>query len=194
MATAAILLVAVAGNAGAGRVGCSGSPFSVTDAAGADPQYFFTFDIAGIEGYGSLNVTGLGPTFAVTGGTLVVTNTVDAGNYTLYANPNSPYMTTSPNNAYNYDDLLSPASNPTLDAFGLLFIDDTNAQHEASIWANGANDYTFDSWKQGVWTYNQVNSGGAFTLTAVPEASSIVLLLPGLLPVALVLRRRVRKA
>jgi hypothetical protein len=111
-------------------------------ALGASPSSTvinFSFTLGANTAYGSVNVTDRGGgVWLATSGSLTVTGGADVGTWTLY--PGGPGVTTSPLGSFNYDDVITPANNPTLDTDGLLFRIGTK---ELNVWGNSANNYSF---------------------------------------------------
>ena len=100
----------------------------------------FTFTIGAESGFGSLNLISQGAgSYLATAGTVTVTGAQDIGTYPLY--PGGPAITTSPNGAFLYDNLVFPSANPTLDVDGLLF--NNGGGLETNIWGNSAGNYSF---------------------------------------------------
>jgi hypothetical protein len=179
---------------------------------GPDPLFTFTFtDLAGDVGNGTLSAidSGLGDgSLLVTSGTLNLTSSSDGnasvGTYSLIAV--GPAITGSPSGLFAVDDLIYPnndaangvspniGSNPSyLTNWGLLFgHPGSGSQDEINIWGNGNGDYAFGSEMGGNYNILQL-SGGTFTLTPVPEPTSLCLLGIGLSGLA-VFALRGRKA
>jgi hypothetical protein len=115
-------------------------------ALGASPSstvinFSFTISATPAEtAYGSVNVTDQGGgKWLATSGSLTVTGGSDLGTWTLIAG--GPGMVGSPNGAFTYDNLISPAANPVLDTGGLLF--GIAGNKELNVWGTGANTYSF---------------------------------------------------
>jgi hypothetical protein len=128
-----------------------------------EPLFDFNFDIAPQIGYGSLNTADEGGgQFLATSGTLTNTAGADLGTYPLY--PGGPGVTTSPADAFLYDNIIYYLANPPLDIDGLLF---TAPGLEINIWGNSANNYSFyDDTSAGYGT--QLTEAGTFTLNVDP--------------------------
>lgn len=153
--------------------------------------FTFTYVDGFNNSHGFLNAISNGNgTFTATSGSLIVDMGLDAGTYSLFANPNAPNQSTSQSGAFYYDNQLLPAQNPSITNNGLLFTGlnagDPNA--EINIFSNGGPNadqhYVFNS--------NGYHSGapnGTFTLQAVPEPFTMSL---GLASAGLFLRRRAR--
>ena len=160
-------------------------------------QYTFTYsDPSGDVGYGTLTVvpSGLGDdSLWATSGSLTVTSSANSdiavGTYSLLAA--GPTVTNSAGGLFIVDNLIYPANdagsgvnngtgglasipNPSyLDEGGLLFgPPGTGSQEQINIWGNGgANNYEFGSAAGGADTI--IATDGTFTLTAVPEPSTV---------------------
>jgi len=119
----------------------------------------FTFTVNG--GSGTLSATNIGGGMWVAdSGTAIYNLTA----FTLYAGTDNGAIQTSPSGGILFDNVLYPNSNPTLDVYGLLFID-ANA-NELNI-------------------YGGPNVVQTFKLTAVPEPGTISLFLSGMLGLGL---------
>jgi len=117
-----------------------------------EPIFDFSFDIAPQTGYGSLNTADEGSgEFLATSGTLTNTAGADLGTYPLY--PGGPGVTTSPADAFLYNNLIYYLTDPPLDIYGLLF---TAPGLEINIWGNSPDNYSF---------YDYLNGGYGTTLT-----------------------------
>lgn len=168
---------------------------SVAATALADSFSFtFSVDNTAISGSGTLqaNANG-GGSFTATSGTGTVTGIPDGSVLTLIANPNAPSsFSTSPSGAFWYDDQLLPQSaNPLLTVNGLLFGVGSGA--EINIWGNSPDNYS-------LWLHNAggdvIQLGGPnvhFNYASVPEASTMLFGLAGVMPL-MSLRRRQRAA
>jgi len=194
LAVAAIL--AWGASAYANTIPAPSSPTSGSGTVGgtSDPTYSFTFsDGLGDVGFGTLNATdsGLGNgSLLVTSGTLTVTsNSLNSpaldGTFSLIAGgPNTTDASmlfpctvggTSNDCIFAYDDLIYPANSSTsyLTTGGLLFGTATGPQ--INIWGNGSpSNYEFGYAIPGSYLIN--DTGGTFTLTLVPEPSTMALL------------------
>ena len=104
-------------------------------------NFSFTINSTPVEtAFGSVNVTDQGGgKWLATSGSLTVTGGSDVGTWTLIAG--GPGMVTSPNGAFNYDNLITPAANPVLDTGGLLF--GITGNKELNVWGTGASTYSF---------------------------------------------------
>jgi len=139
---------------------------------GADPLFDFTVSIGPDTGFGSINATDEGGgTFLATSGTLTVTGGSDVGTYTLV--PGGPSGMISPSGAFIYDNLVFPASDPTLDGDGLLF---SGGGLEINIWGNSPDNYSFYSYENGGYNVQDTDSGQVAFFAATPEPSAMVLL------------------
>jgi len=167
------------GSAGSGRAQLI-FDFTYSDTAGNTAQGTLTAVNSGL-GDGSLWATsGMLTVLTSPGGAALV------GTYTLL--PAGPHVGISPSGLFEIDNLIYPANdaasgvnthigaNPSyLTYWGLLFgHPGTGLQDEINIWGNGGGDYAFYSEQGGSYIIQQ-GSGGSFTLTAVPEPSSLVL-------------------
>jgi len=100
----------------------------------------FTFTIGTQTGSGTLNVISEGAgEYLATAGTITVTGTQDTGTFPLL--PGGPSTVTSPNGGFDYDNLIFPSANPTIDVEGLLF--NGGGGLEINIWGNSAGNYSF---------------------------------------------------
>jgi hypothetical protein len=208
MLTVSPVVLGLAAFAGPAMAAPPGSSFNVVQspAPGDDPMYSFVYtDLNGDSAWGRLTVDGNGN---ATGGFIDVTEGLAAGNYNLLAatafvsSPGPTNYVTSPDGAFYYDDVVYATNQipntPSLDMYGLLFVGTgaNNLPTEINLWGNyGANDYSFWAYSPnaGYYVANGNPGNGTFALAVAPEGSSLMLLLPGLLPAALVARRRFRK-
>jgi hypothetical protein len=120
----------------------------------------FAFTIGTETGLGSLNLISQGAgTYLATAGTVTVTGAQDIGTYSLL--PGGPAITTSPNGAFLYDNLVFPSQNPPLDVDALLF--DNGGGLELNMWGNSAGNYSFYT-GTGSGNYPiQIVANGSFT-------------------------------
>jgi PEP-CTERM motif len=179
--------------ASAGTVGTIGPPTTVNPIPGVDPPIDFTFNLGGNIGFGSLSTTDEGGgQFLATSGTLTVTSGADFGSYAIVAG--GPSATLSPSGAFNFDNLVMPGSNPSLDVYGLLF--SNGSGKEINIWGTGTSSYSFwDHTSSGYGVqYNGPSTGDFFTATVVPLPTSYTLLLGGLGVIVLFALRNGRKS
>jgi len=147
----------------------------------------FDFTYAGglYSGSGTLQAINNGNgTFTATSGSGVF----DGFAISLIANPSAPNSSNSPSGAFYYDDLLFPTATPVIDSGGLLFSINGLGATELNICSVGAGCGT---------TYTALlNNGGGdtgrFTLSAVPEPSTLTFLGLGLLGIT-TLKRRISK-
>ena len=150
--------------------------------------YDLTYTDGGANvGSGQINVSGgvaVSGFFNVTAGTAF-------GSWTLSPGPGSAPSFTWDNNVY-------PNATPFLDGGGLLFTGTQNGNPaELNLWGNsGPTDYSFQGNNGGLGTYGNNNSpvsSGTATLTAVPEASTLVAGALMLLPFGVSTLRIMRK-
>lgn len=126
----------------------------------------FTFTIGAETGFGSLNLISQGAgSYLATAGLVTVTGSQDIGTYPLY--PGGPAVTTSPNGAFLYDNLVFPAANPTLDVDGLLF--NNGGGLETNIWGNSAGNYSFYTGLGGGNYPIQITSNGSLTFNVASK-------------------------
>ncbi len=112
---------------------------------------------------GSVTGTGLGP------------QTISG----IVSNPNPPNVSTSPDGAWNYDNVFNGASNPVFDYWGIVF---TTASGSWNLYGNSPNNYSLWAWTGENYPYGSFSvqdNGGTLTLTAVPEPASWALMLLG---------------
>jgi hypothetical protein len=154
--------------------------------------YDITFSGGGTSASGQIDVVG---GFA-TSGSFVITSAANgftpvsyalAPNSTLAPNPNVAGTFYSPSTFFTVDNVVTASGNPFLDINGLLFI--SSGGIEVNLWGNGPSDYTlYDN------TGAQAHVNGTATLTAVPEASTVIagalLLLPFGASTLRILRRK----
>ena len=153
-------------------------------ALGEDPLFTYTFSIAGADsGTGLLNGTDLGGgQFLITSGSLDVTSSSNGGaaigTWSLIPNPVGPSVWTSPDGAFNINNVIYTGSNPTLDGWGLLF--GNGASEELNIWGNGADNYSFWVFTPGVGYTIADNDGapGSFSVAPLVEIESFEAAVP----------------
>ena len=127
----------------------------------------FTFTIGTETGSGSLNlVLQSAGKYLATSGTITITGTQDIGTYPLY--PGGPATVTSPNGAFNYDNLALTSSNPTLDGEGLLF--NNGGGLELNIWGNSAGNYSFYTGSAAGTYPIQITANGSFTFNVASSS------------------------
>jgi len=128
----------------------------------------FTFSIGAQAGFGFLTSADLGGgQFLATAGVLSVTAGSNLGNYALY--PGGAGTTTSPGGAFQFDNVIFPLQNPTLDNFGVLFL---GGGLEINIWGNAVPDnYTFYAWDGANYITTVTDPAGSVTpaLAAAPD-------------------------
>lgn len=167
--------------------------------ASADVPFTFTFSIDGETGYGSLSTTSIGNgAYLANSGTMTVVTGSDQGTYSLIpitagtigqalqsldpALPAAQYDYISPTGAFDYDNILYPDSDPTVDEYSLLFGGANN--FEINIWGNSANNYTFyDS------NGNDFTAANSSVALKAPEPSAVLLLAAMLMGVGFAFRR-----
>ena len=123
----------------------------------------FTFSIGPQGGSGVLTSAdfGGGQLFA-TAGSLTVSAGSDIGTYSLF--PGGPGVTTSPNGAFLFDNLMFPVQDPTLDMDGLLFL---GGSDQVNIWGNGPGNYSFYAYNNGTYI-TTIASAGTVTPVVSP--------------------------
>ncbi len=75
---------------------------------------------------------------------------------------------------FTTDNLLYPASDPTLDVYGIGFY--TASGLDWNVWGNSPGNYTLYAYDGGNYVVTQ---GGDFSVTAIPEASTWAMMLLG---------------
>jgi hypothetical protein len=135
-----------------------------------EPQFdsTFTFTIGTETGYGTLALTSQGSgAYLATAGSVTVTGTGDVGTFPLY--PGGPATIASPNGAFDYNNLVYPAANPSLDGEGLLFNDGGGLEN--NIWGNSASNYSFYTGSSaGTYPIAITTSGSfVFNLASAPD-------------------------
>lgn len=153
-------------------------------------EFTFTFDGPTIDASGMLNaVSNGGGSFTAISGS----GTANGVALTLFPNPNGTSVTTSPAGNFYYDNQLFPTQPDLLiDYYGLLFTAATSPANvagatvtEINIWGNGSASYTY---YENYLTY-PFTENGTFTLAAVPEPMTMLLLGLGLAGLAGVRRK-----
>jgi PEP-CTERM motif len=147
--------------------------FSFGAAAGPiDPAFNFAFVFGANTGFGTLNTVDQGDgSFHAIGGSMTVTGGADIGTYVLGVG--GPALTASPSGHISFDNLLFPASNPELDAAGLLFIG--NGLEINMIGAGSPNLYGMFTWN-GTTLSHPLFENATFTTSRVPEPTTLALL------------------
>jgi hypothetical protein len=149
-------------------------------------DFAFSSPTTGNSGYGTLAATANGDgSYTAVSGALFDNFGVDG--LTLVPNPNAPGATTPPNPFFFYDDQLFPGQDPLLDINGLLFGTGGGTSGELlAIFGNDPGAY-------GIAFPNQTYDFSiVFTLTSVPEPSSIIMTSVGGLMAMGIWRRRRR--
>ena len=157
----------------------------VAQADGFTFQYTGTGGSSSASGELSATANGGGSFTAVSGGGLYSGFGYVNEAITLYANPSAPGAAISPSGAIEYDNQLFPSGGAAglISYWGLLFtMADTS---EVNIYQGGS---TFDSYAG--YLPGVGSDTGTFTLTAVPEPGSILLMGTLLLGVAGALKRK----
>jgi hypothetical protein len=165
----------------------------------ATPSYFtFEFTGADVSGSGDFwaNPNGDGTFTAISGDEIDTVNNVAT---TLLPNTSAPSgITYSPSGAFYYDDQYLPLADPIILLGGLMFGDKATGL-EVNLWSNGANNYVYDSWRNGGYSFGY--SGTQIVFAAedppgpngnVPEPASVALIGLGLLGFAAARRRNSR--
>jgi hypothetical protein len=128
-----------------------------------EPIFDFNFVITPETGYGSVNTLDEGSgQFLATVGTVTITAGADLGTYPLY--PGGPDETTSPMDAFYYNDLIYSVTNPPLDTYGFLF---TATGLEINIWGNSTNNYSFYDYSGGAY-HTELTEAGTMTMDVDP--------------------------
>ncbi len=152
--------------------------------AAADSIFLFAYFGNGDTASGTLSATPNGDgSFSVLAGS----GQFDGFSITLIGNPKGILEANSPSGFFTYDDQLFPGQDPLLNLQGLLFSIQKEGALELNIWGTGAGSYTA-----------QLNNGregnGTFSASAVPEPTTLPLVLGGSLGLALVYQIRRRYA
>ena len=204
-----LLTLASAGSAVADIAGSPTGPSTPLALApdGTDPVFSFSFHLGSDIASGTItaNAEGNG-TFLATSGSLTVSSSshggIDIGTYSLLpttapgVTPGPPGAYTSPSGAFWFDDLIFPGNTPSVDLYGLVFV---NGNTQINIYDNcsttptkpcGGSNYNFDSFVSG--TGYTVLDEGPGTLSFTPEPSAIVLFTTVLLGIGMIYRRSFR--
>jgi hypothetical protein len=142
-----------------------------TDGTGAPfgPTFQFDYDISPETGYGVMNMEDQGvndegyESFLAVAGSLTVTAGDDVGTYPLY--PGGPTTVTSPDGAFEYDDLVTPLESPPIDLEGLLFRDNATS-FEINIWGNSPGNYSYYNYLPPNYITTLTEDGSFSTSTA----------------------------
>lgn len=215
-AVACFLGAVIPANASPISLGAGGGlvPGPAPSSFGADPSYTFTYsDPFGDFATGTLSgsPSGIGPgALWLTSGTMDVLTSgaggAAVGTYSLLTGPGlGPAESLSPSGLFLIDNVLYPGNNAAngtnpgisvnpsyLTNWGLLFAPGgphPGTQNEINIYGNGGANYGFYSEAGGGYVI-QNGSGGLFTLTAVPEPSSLALMGFGIAGIGVFSRRR----
>jgi hypothetical protein len=155
--------------------------------AKADQLHFTFTDGGSLSGAVTLFGTGGHSAFTISSGTISFTYGGPSQTMDLY--PTFPGGATySPAGAFIYDNLISPALNPILDVYGLLFRD--AAGDEVNLWGNTGAPYSFYEWVPSVGYTIADNNVSISNIT--PEPGSLLLLGSGLLGMAVLVSRRAK--
>jgi hypothetical protein len=160
---------------------------------------FFDISIdlgSGNIGTGQFQVqTTIDNTFFASGGSLDISGGPAAGTWTLYTDDGSttfPSYLSSPGGGYWYNNAVYldgvnpqyPSTDPLLDNYGLLFVQDNG--NELNLWGNADGSYTLGGSVGGFQNFNVVlaiGGGGSgspgINISQVPEPTAAVLLLLG---------------
>jgi hypothetical protein len=159
-------------------------------------QFVFNYSGANISGSGELTATDLGGgSYVATSGSASVTSNGNAlGSFSLLANPSAPSFNEIilGNVVFDYTDLISFPQQTSLDDYGLLF---SNGSDALNIYLNDAGGgYSADLFPNSNYYARALNGDVAFTLTEksapVPEPGTIMLLAVGLFGLAVYGKRR----
>jgi hypothetical protein len=146
---------------------------------GKDPTINFTVNIGGYTGSGTLQATNMGSgVFQATGGTLTMSagTGIVAGTYCLVPvlpGWTSGTLSTSSLGAFIYDDLVTPALNPSFPTVGGLLFSNTQVDcgpnfkgtygfDEINIWAGNTGPYTGTA---GQYSFYNYDSNSGFTVS-----------------------------
>jgi PEP-CTERM motif len=165
--------------------------FGAEATAGQVFNYTFTDGTFSASGTLTANPNGNG-TFTAVAGTSSVTGGGNTGTLAFVTNPNAPGLTFYVG-THSFDDQLSPGSNPVLSNAGLLFQFQNNIYMD--IFSNGPSNYAVVEVDPSNTVVFRSQNPGAFTLTAVPEPSSMVMMMGTACTVGLgYIARRQRRA
>lgn len=172
----------------AAPVGAAGPSVTLKPHGGKDPPVTFNFNLGGYVGSGSLLATNEGGgNYLATSGTLTMgpTSIGFAGSTYCLVPASAPLgsVSTSPQGAFLYDDLVTPGANPAFpDIYALLFSNRSdecgagyNGTDEINIWATDGTpgNYSFYVFTPGVgYGVALINPAGSFTATTVTTTYS----------------------
>jgi PEP-CTERM motif len=163
----------------------------IATTAMADQLFNFTYSDASISGSGQLsavdNGLGNGGFTALTG-----TSTGVLGPLSLVPDTNAPNNATSNSGLFAFNNQIYPQQ-PYLDDIGGLLFSNADGSLELNIWGSSGPNINYSIWTEQNGVYVLEDNGAAtFTLTEVPEPSTMLLLSAGLLGLAAA-RKRAKK-
>jgi PEP-CTERM motif len=152
--------------------------------------YDFTFDSPSESITGQLTVDTSDDEVTNITGTLsgAVNDTING----FITSPSFPNPVSLPGDAFVYDNVFYPGQGSLVDQFGVVFTTVGNPGGYWNLWSGAFGDYSLDE-SNFAGDYPIALSGGTLNLTAVPEPSTWVMMLVGLVGVGSVAYRRRRK-